>query len=135
MADAVTATLITDGPRTKVIHLTCLSDGTGEAAVTKIDISMLLCGVKPNQFAPTAITLDNIEYSISTFKSVKLYWDHTTPDTAVVLGPGMDELSFSDMGGLVDPRSAGGTGDLLLTSAGAAAGASYDIKLTFRGKV
>lgn len=135
MADAVKATLIADGPRTKVMHLTSVSDGTGETNVAKVVLANQLIGVKPNQVVPTYSTIEKIEYSIQGFAAVKLSWDHTTDDIAVLLAPGMDILDFSDMGGLVDPKSAGGTGDILLSTIAPAANATYDIKLTFRGKV
>ena len=41
MADAVTSTTIQDGNRIAVIQLTNTSDGTGESAVTKVDVSAL----------------------------------------------------------------------------------------------
>ena len=41
MADAVTATTIEDGPKKATFYLTNTSDGTGESAVTKVDISEL----------------------------------------------------------------------------------------------
>ena len=41
MADAVTVTTVEDGPKRAIFYLTNTSDGTGEAAVTKIDVSAL----------------------------------------------------------------------------------------------
>ena len=41
MADAVTSQTIVDGDRYAVIKLTNVSDGTGESAVTKVDVSSL----------------------------------------------------------------------------------------------
>ena len=41
MADAVTATTIIDGPKSAVIYCTNTSDGTGESAVVKVDVSAL----------------------------------------------------------------------------------------------
>jgi hypothetical protein len=41
MADAVTATTVIDGPREAVIYCTNTSDGDGESAVTKVDVSAL----------------------------------------------------------------------------------------------
>ena len=37
MADAVTLTTIEDGPKRAIFYLTNTSDGTGEAAVLKVD--------------------------------------------------------------------------------------------------
>ena len=41
MADVVTTKIIEDGPRTAVMHFTNVSDGTGESAVAKVDVSAL----------------------------------------------------------------------------------------------
>ena len=41
MADAVTSQIIFDGTRTAVMKFTNISDGTGESAVLKVDVSAL----------------------------------------------------------------------------------------------
>jgi hypothetical protein len=41
MADAVTATTVQDGPKKAVIYCTNTSDGSGESAVVKVDVSAL----------------------------------------------------------------------------------------------
>ena len=41
MADAVTSSTIQDGERTAVMRFTNVSDGTGESAVAKVDVSAL----------------------------------------------------------------------------------------------
>jgi hypothetical protein len=41
-------------------------------------------------------------------------------------------MDFSDVGGLHDPQSAGGTGDLLVTSAGASSGDIYHLILELK---
>ena len=41
MADAVTSQTIQDGERTAVLRFTNVSDGTGESAVKKVDVSAL----------------------------------------------------------------------------------------------
>jgi hypothetical protein len=56
MADAVTTTTIQDGDRIAVIQLTNTSDGTGESAVTKIDVSGLAAN-SSNKQACTALSL------------------------------------------------------------------------------
>ena len=43
MADAVTSQTIIDGPKTAVLKFTNVSDGTGESAVKKVDVSALAC--------------------------------------------------------------------------------------------
>ena len=41
MADAVTSQTLSDGPKYAVMKFTNISDGTGEDAVTKVDVSGL----------------------------------------------------------------------------------------------
>ena len=125
MADAVTSTVISDGNRNYKIKLTNISDGTGESAVTKVDISALLMntGLAPSYFA-----VKSIEYDVQAFSSVVLYFDATTDDVlAVLTGQG-----FFDYDGAFfnDPQSTGTTGDIKLTTNGASSGATYDITLS-----
>lgn len=138
MADTVTNKTVIDTPKEIIVHLTCISDGTGETNVVKIDKSTL---VAVGGAAPTALNLDSVQSSINGFTYVKLRWNHTTPDTMIVLAPGNGysaDFTFADKlrdlgrtGGLLDPQSAGGTGNIELTSVGAAANATYDIILAF----
>ena len=125
MADAVTSKLIQAGPRNRVLLLTCISDGTG-GAVTVLDKSTLalLDGSEPE-----GIAIQSVQWTMQGFTYLKLAWDHTADDTALVLGPDRGKLCFRDFGGLTDPASTGGTGDLLLTVVGAASGDSYTLLL------
>ncbi len=131
MADTVDVKVVLSGTKYYILHLTNISDGTGESAVIKADISGL---IGANGLAPTGTSIREVAWSIQGFTSVRLFWDHTTDDEIVVLGTGSGILDFSGIGGLVDPRSAGGTGDILLTTAGAAAGSTYDITLVIQLK-
>lgn len=131
MADTVTTETVYDGRRRKIIHLTNVSDGTGESGVTKLDISgITFDGGK----TPTYTTIDMIDYNIQGFSSVRLYWDHTTDDEIAILPEGTNTWDFNSFGGKTDPRSSGGTGDLLLTTAGATSGATYDLTIYLRPK-
>lgn len=126
MADTVTTQILASGPRYHTVHLTNISDGTGESGVIKVDISTLNLG---NGVAPTRTSVKEIQWSIQGFTSVRFYWDHTTDDTIGVLAAGNGYAEFGMLGFLSDPGSAGGTGDILLTTAGATTGATYDITL------
>jgi hypothetical protein len=80
----------------------------------------------------TKLMLVEAQWTISGFTSVRLLWDHTTDDLAEVLtGNGWRDYSLS--GPLADPMSAGGTGNLLLTTTGNTSGSTYDLLLTLRG--
>jgi hypothetical protein len=131
MADAVTAEYLHNGNKRKVLHLTGISDGTGEAAVIKADISALTYG---GGRIPTWSVVDMIDYNIQGFLSVRLLWDHTTDDEIAVLPAGSGTIDWWALGGKADPKTAGGTGDIVLTSNGAAAGGTYDITIWFRPK-
>lgn len=131
MADVVDTIVLANTINRYSVRLTNVSDATGESAVVKVDKSGLtgpLRGVEPG-----SLTLEEARWSIQGFTSVRLFWDHTADDEMMVLsGQGYED--FRPQGGLRDPRSTGGTGDVLLTTAGAASGATYDITLHFRKK-
>jgi len=131
MADAVNSTVIIDGDRNYVIHMDNVSDGTGEAAVKKIDISTLTFS---DGTVPTMLKLMEVQYAIQGFTYVQLLWDATTDDEIVTLPTGSGVISFDGIGGKADPQSTGTTGDVMLTTAGAASGASYDITAVFKKK-
>lgn len=126
MADAVTSKVLINSKNRYVVVLTNVSDGTGESDVAKVDKSTL---VNLNGVEPTKLNLVSVQYAIQGFSSVRLEWDHTTDDMMVVLPAGSGVLDFSCYGAYSDPASAGTTGDVLLTTAGAVSGASYTIIL------
>lgn len=130
MADSVDVKYLFKGNRKAVVKITNLSDGTGETGVVKVDISTL---IGPNGLAPTRTSIEKIEGTIQGFTSVDLYWDHTTDDELALLGTGFIYYDWGDLGN-VDPGSAGGTGDIILTTVGAVANATYDLTITFRLK-
>jgi len=130
MADTVDTKVLFNGRRRYAVRLTNISDGTGESGVTKIDISTLTNG----GFTPTSFSIDLIDYNIQGFTSVRLFWDHTTDDEIAVLPAGSGTLDFIAAGGSHDPKSTGGTGDVLLTTANTTAGNTYDITIWGRPK-
>lgn len=133
MADAVDIRILRSGGKRYIIHMTGISDGTGESAVVKVNLSALLTVDYP-PLVPTYSSVDYVQWGIQGFSSVRLFWDHTIDDTIVLMPAGWGVADFFPVGGLVDPRSAGGTGNIILTSAGAVAGATYDITLWTRLK-
>lgn len=127
MADTVDTRVLANGPRKYVVRFTNASDGTGESAAIKVALSGL---TGPSGRPPTAIKLMKAEWNVSGFTAVKAFWDHTTDDEMVIMS-GQGQVDYSDAGGLMDPRSAGGTGDVLFTTVGAAATNVYDITMWF----
>jgi hypothetical protein len=131
MADTVDSLVVFSGRRRRVVRLTNISDGTGESGVAKVDKSAL---TGPDGTEPGKIVVEEIQYAIQGFTSVRLHWDHTTDDEIALLPSGSGYMGHVKTGGLVDPGSAGDTGDILLTTAGAVSGATYDITLVLRLK-
>lgn len=134
MADRVDTLDVFSGRDKLIRRISNLSDGTGETAVVKWDKSTF---VNFNNLEPARGGLFMVQWSIQGFSSVELLWDHTTDDEAKILaaGNGMwvaGQVPGLDWGILWDPASAGQTGDLLLTTRGAVANASYDITFGLR---
>ena len=130
MADAVTSTTITDDDRKAVIQLTNTSDGTGESAVTKVDVSALAARSTDGATC-TGCKLAKVSYT--TFgMSAKLLWNASTNTICLDLNSGFSEqLDFTEFGGLQNTAAASGkTGDIKLTTTGHASGDSYVIVLT-----
>jgi hypothetical protein len=130
MADAVDVRTINDGDKNLVVHLQSVSDGTGESAVQKIDISGLSFS---DGRVPTTLSLQEIQWDMQGINYVQLLFDATTDDEMVTLS-GNGYKNFEDVGGLSDPQSTGYTGDILLTTGGATSGGSYDIIARFSKK-
>jgi len=128
MADAVTSTTLLDSDRLAIIQLTNTSDGNGESAVTKVDVSAL----QPNNYgkACNGVRLAKIVYS--TFgMSVKLLWDATTDTICWDLNSDYTtDEDFTEFGGIVNTAGTGKTGDIKLTTTGHSSGDSYVIVLT-----
>lgn len=120
MADTATSQAIFTGNKRSFYSFTNISDGTGESAVQKIDISGL-----PG--SPSAVNIASVRWTTSGM-GVKILYDHTTDDTALVLS-GFGQLDFKEFGGIPDPASAGGTGDILFTTFDHSAGDTYSVIL------
>ena len=142
MAAAVTSQVIHYDQQSNkyAIRLTNVSDASDESAVIKVDISTLNVrgGYSGAPVVPCTYTvIEKIEYSVSGMV-VTLLWDHTADDKIAVLGGVVGTYSgclhFTKVGGIIDPRTAGGTGDILLTTAGGGVGDTYDITLYLKLK-
>lgn len=122
MADAVTTQIIVDGSHNAIIKFTNISDGTGEAAVTKVTPS-LLTG------APVRVGLRRIQ--ASTFgMGVNILWD-ATADVLAWHVP-IDQWTDHDFSGFSNVPNNGGagiTGLIQFTTVGHTAGDVYSIIL------
>lgn len=120
MADAVATRTLASGSKRSAFLFSNLSDGTGETSVQKVDISTL-------NGAPSKVSILRAMFNISGM-TVKVSFDHTTDDDVLYLS-GVGEIDLREFGGLKDPASAGGTGDILFSTIGAALNNSYNIML------
>ena len=128
MADAVTSTTISDGTHKAVIQITNLSDGTGEDAVNKVDVSGL--AAREDGTACSSVLIEKVSHSIIGFTQVQLLFDATA--NTIALGLAQDSnghMDFSDFGGLKNTAGSGKTGDILLPTIGASSNDSYVIVL------
>jgi len=125
MADAVTSQTIFDGERIAVMKFTNISDGTGETAVTKVDVSAL----NPSSFSKACdgVTIEKVHYTIGGM-AVSVLWDATTDVPALVLAPGQSTFDFTKIQ-LPNDAGTGKNGDVLFSTIGASAGDTYTIIL------
>jgi hypothetical protein len=127
MADAVTSQTLLDGERLAIMKFTNISDGTGESAVTKVNVANL----SPNNFgkACTGVTVNKI-MSICHGMEVRMYWDATT-DVPFFLGAVNTnfENDFSKFGGITNNAGAGKNGNIVFSTADASAGDTYTVVL------
>lgn len=121
------------GFRRVCVQLLNTSDGTGESEVIKLDISELQM---PDGRVPTRTAIEKIEFNTYGM-GVDLYWDRS-PLKLIAHIPQDNSgcFDYCHFGGLVDPSDGidDGTGDILLSTVGAANADSYDIQITARLK-
>ncbi len=126
MADAVTATTVEDGPKKAVFYCTNTSDGTGESAVTKVDVSAL--SSLQDGTACTGVRIQKIVFT-NVGMGVKILWNASTNVIAAQLPADYsDTLEYSDISGLPNVAASGGkTGDIKFTTVGHSSGDTYSI--------
>ena len=130
MADAVTSQTIQDGVKNVVMKFTNISDGTGESAVAKVDVSALTAG--PNGETCTGVTIEEIWWQCIGMK-VSLFWDATSNVIIMQLGENQSgHQDFRDFGGLTNNSGSGKTGDVLFTTVGHSSADNYSIILSMR---
>ena len=114
-----------------ILHLTAICSATGtntdESDVVKLDISSLR---KTDGTAPTRTVVKKVNWAIGGFNNVKLSWDRAPSETIITMS------GYGNMcNDIVDPGEAGeSTGDILLSTYGAATGAVYSIELEVKLK-
>ena len=127
MADTVASQTIDDGPRYAVSKLTNVSDGTGESAVTKVDVSGLASSA--NGVACTGATIQKIWWQCTGMK-VSILFDATSDVLAIQLGENQSGYhDYTSFGGLTNNAGSGKTGDIKFTTVGHSSGDTYTIIL------
>jgi hypothetical protein len=122
MADTVTTQVLVNNTRNYVVKLTNLSDGTGESLVTKIAASSTF-GVHAK--------LWTVDYDVSGM-TVQMFWKGTpNQPIGVFAGYATKGIEAGRFGGIWNNASSP-TGDVLLSTIGAAANSSYLLILEFR---
>ena len=127
MADAVATQVLLDGERLYIAKFTNISDGTGETAALKIDVSTLA----PNAFnlACNGVKLNKV-YATTHGMEVRILWDATTDIFAWMVPQNTNYLmDFSSFGGISNNSGTGKTGDVLFTTLDSTAGDMYSIVL------
>ena len=127
MADAVTSQTIADGERNVVMKFTNVSDGTGEAAVAKVDVSALSSNSRG--VACSEVRIMQVRFALVGM-SVQLFFDATANVLAFELAESSNgNLEFDEFGGISNNSGSGKTGDILFTTVGHTSGDTYMIVL------
>ena len=127
MADAVTSQTIIDGERNCVMKFTNVSDGTGESAVAKVDVSALASNAAG--VACSEVRVLRVSHAIVGM-SVQLFLNATSNVLLVELAESSNgHMDFKDFGGLPNNAGSGKNGDILFTTKGHSSGYTYSITL------
>ena len=133
MADAVASQTIVDGPSFVALKLTNISDGTGETAVTKVDVSALEADSRTG-LSCTDVNIERIWWQCIGMK-VRILFDADTDVMAIELGENQSgNHDYSVFGGLTNNAGTGKTGDVKFTTVGASSGDTYTVILYLRKK-
>ena len=132
MADAVTSQTLIDGPNKAVMKFTNISDGSGESAVVKVDVSALEASL--NGTACSEVVIERIWWQCIGMK-VQILFDATTNAFCIELGQNQSgDHDYTSFGGLTNNAGSGVTGDVLFTTVGHSSADTYTIILYMRKK-
>lgn len=123
MADAVTSQTLIDGERTLIMKFTNISDGTGETAVTKVDVSTLTASA--SGAACDRVTVTKI-YIANHGMEVRMYFD-ATADVPFFLSSqeATQTLDMTAFGGITNNAGAGVNGNIAFSTTSQTAGDTY----------
>ena len=127
MADSVTSQTLLDGERLAIMKFTNISDGTGETAVTKVNVSTLTASNSGKTC--TGVTVTKIT-SVCHGMEVRMYWDASTdvPFFLSTINTNY-ENDFSSFGGITNNAGTGKNGNIVFSTADASSGDTYTVVL------
>jgi len=134
MADAVTSQTLIDGDLYAVMKFTNISDGSGESAVTKVDVSSLqpLGSNTASQKTCTGVVIERIWWQCIGMK-VQILWDATSDAFCIELGENQSgNHDYTVFGGLTNNAGSGKNGDIKFTTVGHTSADTYTIILYMR---
>ena len=130
MADAVTSQTLFDGDKHVVMKFTNISDGTGESAVKKVDVSALESDINGNTC--TSVAIEKIWWQCIGMK-VRMFFDATSNKFIIELGENQSGYhDYSEFGGIKNNAGSGKTGDIDFTTIGHSSADTYTIILKMR---
>ena len=130
MADAVTSQTLFDGDKHVVMKFTNISDGTGESAVKKVDVSALESDINGNTC--TSVAIEKIWWQCIGMK-VRMFFDATSDKFIIELGENQRVYhDYSEFGGIKNNAGSGKTGDIDFTTVGHSSADTYTIILKMR---
>jgi hypothetical protein len=127
MADTVTSQTIQDGERVAILKFTNVSDGTGESAVKKVDVSALTTNSKGESC--TSVSIARIYWACVGMR-VNIEFDASTNVLAMPLPADSTGDEYYDLfSGIPNNAGSGVTGDIDFTTVGHSSGDAYSIIL------
>tara|TARA_R110000868_G_scaffold12052_2_gene58511 strand:- start:6900 stop:7298 length:399 start_codon:yes stop_codon:yes gene_type:complete len=124
MPDAVATQTLVDNTQRAVFKFTNISDGTGEVAALKIDVSTLSSYLGN---ACTGVSIQRVD-AITSGMGINMLWDATTDVVILTVGEAdFVSFDFSRFGGLTNDSGTGKTGDILFSTVGATLGDRYTV--------
>ena len=130
MADAVTSQTIQDDNRKAVLKFTNISDGSGESAVTKIDVSALQANSKGDSC--TEVAISKIWWQCVGM-GVQLLNDATSDTLIIALSPDSNGMhDYTPFSGIPNNAGSGKTGDVQFTTVGHDNTDTYTVILAMR---
>ena len=127
MADAVTSQTIQDGEKTAIMKFTNVSDGTGESAVKKVDVSALTKNSAGQTC--TSVAVSRIYWACVGMR-VNIEFDASTNVLVMPLPADSTGDEYYDLfTGIPNNAGSGVTGDIDFTTVGHSSGDAYSIIL------